>query len=105
MPVDVEIYEFFKAAKGCSSESGCCQPATSTESEIIEAILKQEFGNTVTVKRIDLTIADELPPVVEEALQEHGVTIEPLTMVNGNLVAKGALPNLFEFMRIVNEHI
>ena len=105
MPVDVQIYEFFKAAKGCSSESGCCQPVSSTESEIIEAILKQEFGNTVTVKRIDLTIADELPPVVEEALQEHGVTIEPLTMVNGNLVAKGALPNLFEFMRIVNDHM
>ena len=103
MPVDVEIYEFIKTAKGCKPDSACCQPSASTESEIMEAILKQEFGNTVMVKRIDLTTAEELPPAVEEALQEHGVTIEPLTVVNGKLVAKGTLPNLFEFMRIVNE--
>lgn len=102
MPVQIEIYEFWKASACCASDS-CCGPKTSTESEILEALLQQEFGDNVDIKRIDLTTEDKLPPVVEETIQEYGVTIEPLTVVNGTLVAKGALPNLLEFMRIVRE--
>jgi len=103
MPVHIEIYEF--RANTCCSSDSCCEPKSSTESEIMEALLRQEFGSNVDIKRKDLTTADELPPAVEEAIQEHGATIEPLTVVNGKLVAKGALPNLYEFMRIVQENL
>lgn len=105
MSVNVEIYEFFRASACCGPGSSCCGPSTATESEIIEALLQQEFGDGLNIKRIDLTTTNELPLAVEEALREHGATIEPLTVVNGALMAEGSLPNLEEFIRIIRENM
>ncbi len=105
MSVKVEIYEFFRASACCVPDSSCCGPSTATESEIMEALLQQEFGNVLNIKRIDLTKAEKLPFAVEEALREHGATIEPLTVVNDTLVAKGSLPNFEEFSRIIRENL
>ncbi len=92
----------FDPAMCCST--GVCGPSVNPELLRVSTIINNLNGKGILVERYNLTSNPQIfvdNKIINEILMKKGISVLPVTMVNGKIVKVGSYPTNEEFCRLL----